>query len=330
MQVINLTTYTNMSSDLADIEIIFKPNTDLAIQNYIAREIIARDAVDEEFVDKHCVFATGPYDIGYGMRGGSDFAYDTEKDIQAKEMEITLDRDEAIAQRRKPGEVVKQTNRNSAGKHWLINFEDFKKAVEPYTLDFVAELAKGDPDESLGDFKVKLQELANFYIDQKYNVVSYWTMGFNQHQRGSWVNEQAYMNHLLVGKQARPGNGAFSLTGQPSACGTAREVGTFGHRLPADMVVGQSCAPCKKREDLEATGKDNQPETGAAISPRSCAISRTGRSSSAGYRSTTRSRQPPMPITGSLRRGKWTTSSCAPMPIHRSARKWPILSCRPR
>ena len=27
------------------------------------------------------------------------------------------------------------------------------------------------------------------------------------------------------------------FTGQPSACGTAREVGTFTHRLPADMMV---------------------------------------------------------------------------------------------
>jgi nitrate reductase NapA len=62
-------------------------------------------------------------------------------------------------------------------------------------------------------------------------------MGFNQHTRGTWVNEQAYMVHLLTGKQAKPGSGAFSLTGQPSACGTAREVGTFSHRLPADMVV---------------------------------------------------------------------------------------------
>lgn len=62
-------------------------------------------------------------------------------------------------------------------------------------------------------------------------------MGFNQHTRGSWVNEQAYMVHFLLGKQAKPGSGAFSLTGQPSACGTAREVGTFSHRLPADMVV---------------------------------------------------------------------------------------------
>ncbi len=40
-----------------------------------------------------------------------------------------------------------------------------------------------------------------------------------------------------MGKIAEPGNSPFSLTGQPSACGTAREVGTFAHRLPADLVV---------------------------------------------------------------------------------------------
>src|SRR3546814_16117977 len=46
-----------------------------------------------------------------------------------------------------------------------------------------------------------------------------------------------YNLHLLTGKIAEPGNSPFSLTGQPSACGTAREVGTFSHRLPADMAV---------------------------------------------------------------------------------------------
>lgn len=50
-------------------------------------------------------------------------------------------------------------------------------------------------------------------------------MGFNQHTRGT-----LQMNKLiwftLLGKQAKPGSGAFR-TGQPSACGTAREVGTF-------------------------------------------------------------------------------------------------------
>jgi nitrate reductase NapA len=68
-------------------------------------------------------------------------------------------------------------------------------------------------------------------------VVSFWTMGFNQHTRGTWVNNMIYNVHLLVGKISEPGNSPFSLTGQPSACGTAREVGTFAHRLPADMVV---------------------------------------------------------------------------------------------
>jgi nitrate reductase NapA len=237
MKIVNLSTYSNMCSDIADLEIIFKPNTDLAIQNYIAREIIKRDAVDHDFVKKHCVFATGPYDIGYGMRGTDKYAYEAEKDVQAKELEVTLDAAEAIAQRRKEGEVVKQGNTRKPVKHWMIGFEDFKKGVEPYTLDYVAELSKGDPDESLASFKKKLQQLADLYIEDQRKVVSFWTMGFNQHQRGSWVNEQCYANHLLLGKQSKPGDGAFSLTGQPSACGTAREVGTFAHRLPADMVV---------------------------------------------------------------------------------------------
>lgn len=67
--------------------------------------------------------------------------------------------------------------------------------------------------------------------------MSLWTMGINQHVRGVWANNMLYNIHLLTGKIATPGNSPFSLTGQPSACGTAREVGTFAHRLPADMVV---------------------------------------------------------------------------------------------
>lgn len=236
-RVVNLTTFRNMSSDIADLEIIFKPNTDLAIQNYIAREIIARNAVNKAFVDKHCVFATGPYDIGYGLRPGEKYAFPAERDVVIKETRMTLDKDEAIAQRRKAGQVVEQKSTADPAFHWMISFEDFKKAVEPYTLDFVAALAKGDEDEPLDKFKAKLQQLADYYIDPNRKVVSFWTMGFNQHQRGTWVNEQCYMNHLLLGKQSQPGNGAFSLTGQPSACGTAREVGTFCHRLPADRLI---------------------------------------------------------------------------------------------
>ena len=236
-RIVNLTTYRNMSSDISDLEIIFKPQTDLAIQNYVAREIIARNAVNQDFVDKHCVFTTGPYDIGYGMRATDKFSFPAEKDIQAKELRVKLDRDEAISQRRTEGEVVEQKNTGNPAAHWLISFEDFKKAVEPYTLDFVAAMSKGDVDEPLDQYKAKLKQLADYYIDAKRKVVSFWTMGFNQSVRGTWVNEQCYMNHLLLGKQSQPGNGAFSLTGQPSACGTAREVGMFCHRLPSDRLI---------------------------------------------------------------------------------------------
>lgn len=246
VQVVNLSTYTNRNSDLADIEIIFKPNTDLALWNYIAHEIVYNnpDAIDWGFVKKYTEFATGHVNIGYGMRSP-----DHEK-FSIKEREIVQHQEEkevseaegkalAYAGYRK-GQTMKMDNASAAGKHWLISFEQFKKGLEPYNLDYVAELAKGDPNESLASFKKKLKKLASLYIEKNRTVASFWTMGMNQHTRGSWVNEQSYMVHFLLGKQAQPGNGAFSLTGQPSACGTAREVGTFAHRLPADMVVAKA------------------------------------------------------------------------------------------
>ena len=98
----------------------------------------------------------------------------------------------------------------------------------------------------------QLEELAELYADPKVKVMSLWTMGFNQHTRGTWANNLVYNIHLLTGKISEPGNGPFSLTGQPSACGTAREVGTFAHRLPADMVVTNPEHRKHHRGDLAA------------------------------------------------------------------------------
>ncbi len=243
VKVVNLTTFTNRTSDLADIEILFKPNTDLAIWNYIAHEIVYNhpEAIDWDFVKKYTIFATGPVDIGYGMRKPGNKKYtDLENETIRFEAEKKISEREAVTLAYlgyKEGDALKMNNTKKPVKHWSIPFEEFKKALEPYNLDFVANLAKGDPNESIESFKKKLKTLASLYMEKDRKVASFWTMGMNQHTRGSWVNEQAYMVHLLLGKQAQPGNGAFSLTGQPSACGTAREVGTFSHRLPADLVV---------------------------------------------------------------------------------------------
>ena len=198
VKVVVMSTFEHRSFELADVPIVFNPHSDLAILNYIANYIIQNDKVNWDFVNKHTKFKRGETDIGYGLRPEH------------------------------PLEVAAK-NRKTAGKMHDSDFEEFKKIVAPYTLD-EAHRISGVP-------KDQLETLAKMYADPEQNLVSYWTMGFNQHTRGVWVNHMIYNVHLLTGKISKPGCGPFSLTGQPSACGTAREVGTFVHRLPADMVV---------------------------------------------------------------------------------------------
>ncbi len=198
VKVAVLSTFENRNFDLADIPIVFKPQSDLAILNYIANYIIQSGNVNEEFVSKHIEFKIGNTDIGYGLRP------EHPKEKAAK-------------------------NAGKAGGSKDCSFDEYKAFVAEYTLEKAHEIS--------GVSKKKLEDLAKLYADPKRKVVSYWTMGFNQHSRGTWVNQLCYNIHLLTGKISEPGNGPFSLTGQPSACGTAREVGTFSHRLPADLVV---------------------------------------------------------------------------------------------
>ncbi|MEZ5883087.1 MAG: nitrate reductase catalytic subunit NapA [Paracoccaceae bacterium] len=202
-----LSTFEHRSFELADNGMVFVPQTDLAILNFIANYIIENDAVNWDFVNSNVNFTRTPTDIGYGLR---------------------------------PEHALQQAAANpDAGKLEPMTFEEYKAAVSEYTLEKVSKLS-GVPEE-------KLLRLAQQYADPNRKVMSLWTMGFNQHTRGSWVNSLMYNVHLLVGKISEPGNSPFSLTGQPSACGTAREVGTFAHRLPADMVVNNE----KHREICE-------------------------------------------------------------------------------
>ena len=192
-----LSTFEHRSFELADNGMIFKPQSDLAILNYIANYIIENKAYNQEFLDKHVNFTKTPTDIGYGLR---------------------------------PDHPLEKAAKNPGkGKLSKITWEEYVESVKPYTLEKAVELS-GVPAE-------QLERLAKLYADPKIKISSFWTMGFNQHTRGVWVNGLMYNVHLLMGKISEPGNSPFSLTGQPSACGTAREVGTFAHRLPADYVV---------------------------------------------------------------------------------------------
>ncbi|UCV04314.1 nitrate reductase catalytic subunit NapA [Dechloromonas denitrificans] len=208
VKVAVLSTFEHRSYELADIPMIFTPQTDLAILNYIANYIIQNGKVNQAFVDKNVNFKKSATDIGYGLRP----THALEKNATSNGY---------------PGADGKP--KGDTGKSDPITFDEFKKFVSEYTVEKVSKLS--------GVAEKDLKALAELYADPKVKVVSFWTMGFNQHTRGTWANNLCYNIHLLTGKISEPGNSPFSLTGQPSACGTAREVGTFSHRLPADMVV---------------------------------------------------------------------------------------------
>ncbi|MCP5283650.1 MAG: nitrate reductase catalytic subunit NapA [Burkholderiaceae bacterium] len=222
VKVAVLSTFEHRSFDLADIPVIFKPQTDLAILNYIANYIIQNKKVDQAFVKAHVNFKKGETDIGYGLRPNHPLEANATNNGY-------------------PGADGKP--KGNPGKAEAMTFDEFAKYVSEYTAQKVSEIS-GVPVK-------QLEDLAKLYADPNVKVMSLWTMGFNQHTRGTWANNLVYNIHLLTGKISAPGNGPFSLTGQPSACGTAREVGTFAHRLPADMVVMNP----KHRETCEKAWK---------------------------------------------------------------------------
>ncbi|HWC46667.1 MAG TPA: periplasmic nitrate reductase subunit alpha, partial [Casimicrobiaceae bacterium] len=208
-KVVVMSVFEHRSFDLATLPIVFTPQSDLAIANYIANYIIRTNRVNREWVDRYTAFKLGNADIGYGLR---------------------------------PEHPLQKAAKNAAdvGGAKPMTFDEYAKFVARYDADLVTKIS-GVP-------KDKLDRLAEIYADPKIKVTSFWTMGFNQHTRGVWANQLVYNLHLLTGKIATPGNSPFSLTGQPSACGTAREVGTFSHRLPADMVVTNPAHRAKTEE----------------------------------------------------------------------------------
>lgn len=70
------------------------------------------------------------------------------------------------------------------------------------------------------------------YIGESKGFISMWAMGLNQSVIGTNKNVSLINLSLITGKIGKPGNGPFSLTGQPNAMG-GREVGGLSNLLPA-------------------------------------------------------------------------------------------------
>lgn len=110
-----------------------------------------------------------------------------------------------------------------------VNFRQYKEFLKDYTPEKVQKISGVSAED--------IKYMAALYGDPDKKVMSLWCMGMNQHTRGTWINNLVYNIHLLTGKISSPGNSPFSLTGQPSACGTVREVGTLTHKLPHGVVM---------------------------------------------------------------------------------------------
>lgn len=102
-------------------------------------------------------------------------------------------------------------------------FEALEEQVMQRTLDEVAEICKIPVEKII---------LAASYIAESNGFISMWAMGLNQSSIGVFKNTSLINLSLITGKIGKPGNGPFSLTGQPNAMG-GREVGGLCNLLPA-------------------------------------------------------------------------------------------------
>ena len=124
-------------------------------------------------------------------------------------------------------------------KGMATDFAAYEKSLEPYTPEYVEEIS-GVP-------ATDIRLLASLFARRDIRITSLWCMGMNQHTAGTAINTLVHGVHLLSGHFGRPGDAPTSLTGQPSACGTVREVGTLAHALPGGRLVAKD----KHRADAE-------------------------------------------------------------------------------
>jgi len=206
VRIVDIATRRTPTTDYADMYVEFTPGSDLALANGILHLLVRNRKVDQAFVRENVVFKRGIEDldrIGYGAWGPDGLGTDPAEGPAERYTFADQGRD--------------------------ASFAELERFLADYTPEKASEIS-GVPVQ-------QIHALAEMYGDAGRGTVSLWCMGVNQHTRGTWMNNLITNLHLLTGKISRPGANPFSLTGQPSACGTTREVGTFAHRLPADMLV---------------------------------------------------------------------------------------------
>ena len=135
-QVHVLSTFEHRSYELADNPMIFVPQTDLAILNFICNYIIQNDKVNKAFVERNVKFKIGEGDIGFGLRPNHPL------EVKATNNGY-------------PDADGKPKGNAAAARD--CSFDDFAAFVSEYTVDKVSKLS-GVPED-------RLLKLAEQYAD---------------------------------------------------------------------------------------------------------------------------------------------------------------------
>ena len=241
------------SGTIADLWLPFASGRDLALINSIAYVItheldeakydVEKGTVeakwkylDKKFIERHVNFGiheevkkTWILTEYGGTRG------------QAYDMSHTL----GLVRKVYPDLKKKYASEEEILKDLYKGFAIFLKFLSDYNPDKIADYIFEGESPLLYDRKTrtwkKISGPEAIRIAAKWFAEGYtttlWTMGVNQKVQGTWTNAALHMLHLITGKAVKPGRHAFSLTGQPNACGGIRAPGALCHALPYGRVV---------------------------------------------------------------------------------------------
>ncbi|MEK6303342.1 MAG: formate dehydrogenase subunit alpha [Acidobacteriota bacterium] len=110
---------------------------------------------------------------------------------------------------------------------WVNGFEEYRKTLEPFTLDFASERCGLRVDT--------LKKVAHMIAEAE-RVCILWAMGVTQHSQGSDTSTAISNLLLITGNYMRPGTGAYPLRGHNNVQG-ASDNGSMPNMLPGYQSV---------------------------------------------------------------------------------------------
>jgi formate dehydrogenase major subunit len=130
---------------------------------------------------------------------------------------------------------------------WVNGFDDYRKSLEPFTLEFAAERC---------GLSIEMLEKVAHMIAEAERVCILWAMGVTQHSQGSDTSTAISNLLLITGNYMRPGTGSYPLRGHNNVQG-ASDNGSMPNNLPGYQSVDDR----KVRARFEAAWKVTLPST---------------------------------------------------------------------